>query len=177
MIQQEEWTHVNGFDGLYIISNLGSVKSFHKGYWKTLKSSKSKKGYLVVILCKNGKETSYQVHRLVALHFIPNPENKPQVNHIDEDKENNTVSNLEWMTNKENSNHGTRNKRLSKNVSCYDLESGDFIQEFDSIRQACYKIKKKPVMGANIIRCCKGKQKTAYGYYWSYEKKDNFFDE
>lgn len=176
MTQYEEWTHINGFDDLYIISNLGRVKSFHNGYWKSLKPGKTKKGYLNVILCKNGKETSYQVHRLVALHFITNPENKPEVNHIDENKQNNTVWNLEWMTSKENNNHGTRNERLSKKVSCYDIISGVFIQEFGSIRHACYELKKPTSHGSAIVRCCKGNQNTSCGYRWSYEKKDNYFD-
>ena len=193
MIQNEEWTHINGYDGLYIISNLGQVKRFIKGRWKILKPNKNKYGYLFVNLCKNGKSTSYRIHRLVALHFIPNPENKPQVNHIDENKENNVVSNLEWMTSKENNNHGTRNVRHSKTrkekfkngeyrkgykkVSCYDIETGNFIREFESLTQASNVVKNSPNHRGDIANCCRGKYKYAYGYYWSYEKKDNFFDE
>lgn len=204
MTQTEEWTPINGYDDLYIISNLGRVKSYQKGYWKTLKPFKNKKGYLSVQLSKNGKATNYRVHRLVALHFIPNLENKPEVNHIDENKENNAVSNLEWMTSKENNNHGTRNERMSKTlkekykngemrkttkkvscyeirkttkkVSCYEIETGDFIKGFENVIQACFYIK-KPRCYSGIVDCCRGRLKTAYGYYWSYEKKDNFFDE
>ena len=176
MFQNEEWTHINGYDNLYIISNMGRVKSFKRGDWKTLKPRKDTGGYLQVCLSKNGKLTTYRIHRLVALHFIPNPENKPEVNHIDENKENNAIWNLEWMTHKENINHGTRNARTSKKVSCYDIETGDFIKEFDSLTQACHEFKKPSNHGCNIISCCKGKQKTAYGYRWSYEKKDNFFN-
>lgn len=176
MFQYEEWAHINGYDGLYIISNLGRVKRYKKGYWKTLKPTKNNHGYLTVQLSKNGKVSKYKIHRLVALHFIPNLENKSEVNHIDENKENNAVSNLEWTTHKENLNHGTRNERASKTmkekfkngdyrrkrtkkVSCYDIVSGDFIQEFESMAQASYELKNP-----------------TYGYYWSYEKKDNFFD-
>ena len=195
MYQNEEWTHINGYDGLYVISNLGRVKRYKNGNWKVLKLCKMKNDYLYVKLCKNGKETTYYIHRLVALHFIPNIYNKPQVNHIDENKENNTVSNLEWTTAKENINHGTRNKRISKTkkekfkngeyrkrccvykkVSCYDIETGDFIQEFESISQASNEIKKSPKYCGDISNCCRGNQKSAYGYYWSYEKKNNFFD-
>ena len=176
MIQiDEEWTHINGYDDLYIISNLGRVKRYKNGYWKSLKPIKNNYGYLSVNLYKNGKAKKYDIHRLVALHFIPNLENKSEVNHIDENKENNTVWNLEWLTHKENVNHGTRNERISKKVSCYDIETGDFICEFESITQAYDELKKSSNQGF-ISKCCRGKNKTAYGYYWSYEKKDNFFD-
>lgn len=193
MYHHEEWTPINGYDGLYIISNLGQVKRYKKGDWKKLKPFKNRKGYLQVRLCKNNKTTSFYIHRLVALHFIPNLENKSEINHIDENKENNVVSNLEWTTHKDNINHGTRNERssktrkekfkngeyrkINKKVICYDIETGNFTREFESISQACYELKKPSRCVGNIVNCCKGKRKTVYGYYWSYEKKDNFFDE
>lgn len=125
----EVWKDIKGYEGLYQISNLGRVKSlkrFNTNNANTkdriLKPSLDRKGYLHVVLCKNNKRYNKTLHRLVAEAFIENPENKPQVNHIDEDKTNNRVSNLEWMTNKENRNHGTAIKRMcitnSKPIIC-----------------------------------------------------------
>ena len=98
-----------------------------------MKGYKTTYGYLVVKLCKNNIRSNKKIHRLVAQAFIPNPENKPQVNHIDEDKTNNMVSNLEWMTAKENTNHGTRNERSGKSQSipiiATNLTTGE-VEEF-----------------------------------------------
>ena len=114
---EEIWKEVKDFEGLYEVSNFGNVRSLDriskdgrhlKG--KTLKQHNNIDGYLVVNL-RNNDSHSYFVHRLVAIAFIPNPGNKPQVNHIDEDKENNKVENLNWMTSKENNDWGTRKER------------------------------------------------------------------
>ena len=103
----------------YLVTNNGRVLSLkdNKGKRRIKELKPSKKGYSNVNLYKNGKCYSKRVHRLVAQAFIPNPDNKPQVNHIDENKANNHVSNLEWCTCKENVNHGTHNERLSKTLS------------------------------------------------------------
>jgi len=110
---KEIWKLVTGYEGLYEVSNLGRVKSvkFKKHRLKTL--YKNKKGYLYTYLYKNGVREYWRVHRLVATVFIPNPENKPTVNHIDEDKLNNKVSNLEWATYSEQMQAGTVKKRIS----------------------------------------------------------------
>lgn len=101
----EEWKEIEGFED-YHISNLGRVKSFKMDIeGKILNLNMTKQGYYHVILYTNGVEKGMKVHRLVAKAFIPNPENKPQVNHIDGNKSNNLMSNLEWSTVSENQLH------------------------------------------------------------------------
>lgn len=103
-----EWKLIEGFDGIYSVSNYGEVRNNKTG--KLMKLRKNEKGYLRTSLTKNGNQKSVRVHRLVAQAFIPNPENKPQVNHIDFNKENNCVSNLEWVTNQENAQYSVCNR-------------------------------------------------------------------
>ena len=113
----EIWKPIVGYEGLYEVSNLGNVRSLNyngTGEIKIMKPGISKNGYLQVLLYINGKRKMYKVHRLVAQAFIPNPDNKPQINHKSEDKTLNTVDNLEWTTAKENTNWGTCIKRRSK---------------------------------------------------------------
>lgn len=100
---EEIWKDIKGYEGLYQVSNLGDVRN-HKG--KVLSKLKNNgNGYLISCLCKEGKQTNHYKHRLVAEAFIPNPENKPAVNHIDADRSNNKVDNLEWVSTKENIHH------------------------------------------------------------------------
>ena len=101
----EEWRDVVGYEGLYQVSNLGRVKSFHKNNAKIITPKPDNHGYLRVVLCKDFKKKNRMVHVLVAQAFIPNPESKRQVNHIDGNKTNNHVSNLEWVTPAENIHH------------------------------------------------------------------------
>ena len=101
----EEWRDIEGYEGLYQVSNLGKIKSFHYGTSRINKIQLTKKGYAYTHLYKNGKSKRYFVHVLVAKAFIPNPKNKPQVNHIDANKSNNRVENLEWVTPEENMQH------------------------------------------------------------------------
>lgn len=101
------WKDVKGFEGCYTVSNTGLIKSTYKSK-KILKPNKDKDGYLSVTLTKDGKPHYLRVHRVVALTFIPNPDNLPVVNHINKVVDDNRVCNLEWVTVYENSMHGLR---------------------------------------------------------------------
>lgn len=107
---EEVWKTINGFEK-YQISNFGRVKGV-KG--QIMKGRKSGAGYLVVALRATEGSKNRYIHRVVAEHFIPNPNNLTDVNHIDEDKENNHISNLEWLSHLDNCRHGTRQKRISE---------------------------------------------------------------
>lgn len=108
---------VKGYEGLYGVTKDGKVYSYISN--KFLKPGVERGGYLCVILCKNGKKKHYKVHRLVAMTYIENPNNYPHINHKDEDKTNNNVSNLEWCTAKYNNNYGTKLKRQAKSLTGY----------------------------------------------------------
>lgn len=98
-LAQEQWRDIDGYDGMYQVSDLGRVRSRYSGEWKVLRPAKINKGYLIVGLCKDGKRKGLTVHRLVANAFIHNNDNsKTQINHINEIKSDNRVSNLEWCT-------------------------------------------------------------------------------
>ena len=121
---KEIWRDIKDYEGLYQVSNLGHVRSLdrtdiigRKQVGSILKYFDNKDGYRKVFIRNNGKQKMVFIHRLVANTFIPNKDNKPQVNHKDEDKHNNYVDNLEWVTSKENNNYGTRNIRASKSNS------------------------------------------------------------
>ena len=116
---EEIWKDIEGYEGLYQVSNLGRVKSFPKKTYskeRILTNITNVDGYNVVDLCKNGTVKRWRVARLVAIAFVPNAEGKPQVGHKDDDrdKSNNSVDNLYWTTNYENSNTEGRKKRLSE---------------------------------------------------------------
>jgi hypothetical protein len=189
---KEVWKDIEGYEGLYQVSNLGRIKSLSRNvYWgktyasfrfeeeKILNYIYSKNGYLRCQLAKDGKKHNYLVHRLVAMAFISNPDNKPEVNHIDGNKRNNYVTNLEWVTPSENQKHafsvglqkskwGKANVR-AKSILQYDLE-GNLIKEHGCILDAVKFINKKPASRLYVTRCCQGKQKTAYGYVWKYKE-------
>lgn len=159
----EIWRDCKGYEGKYQVSNLGRVWSIETQ--KCLKGSHDKDGYLQVYLtAKNGKCKKELVHRLVALVFLANPDSLPQVNHKDENKENNCVDNLEWISAKDNANHGTRNKRISKAnslpVYCVELD-----KTFYGAREAAREL---GINHSGISRACSGVQQTAGGYHWRY---------
>ncbi len=120
----EEWKDIIGYEGLYQVSNLGRVKSLfrfskRKNYVitiqeKLLKILNGPKGYNLIRLSRNGILKTYRLHRLIAQAFIPNPENKPEVNHINGNKKDNCVNNLEWVTSAENMQHAHKNNLASK---------------------------------------------------------------
>lgn len=152
-------------NGKYQISNTGKVKSLNYNQTKTsriLRPITYNKHYLQVFLWKDGKYIHKFIHRLVAEAFIPNPENKPQVNHKDENKLNNNVDNLEWCDGKYNCNYGTRNKRISRPVQC--IETGII---YPSILDAGTQTGIDPAHLGDVAR---GKRKTAGGYHWRYIK-------
>ena len=168
----EEWRDIEGYEGLYQVSNLGRVKSLNYNRTKSEKILKTamRRGYLGVTLFKDGKPKTFMVHRLVAMMFINNPEKLPVVNHKDEDKLNNNADNLEWCTILYNNCYGTRLERVSdknrgknnpmygkpshnrKKVKC--ITTGEV---FDSIHEASQKYKCNP---SHIIENCKGKIKS-----------------
>jgi len=116
-LQNEEWRDIDGYEGMYMISNMGRIKSLaRKGvlFDRIIKSKPTRTGYHIIGLRKGESRTFYLVHRLVAQAFLPNPNNLPEVNHKDEDLNNNTLDNLEWVTPKQNCNYGTRNQRISE---------------------------------------------------------------
>ena len=107
----EIWKPIIGYEGLYEISNFGRVRNASQ---KIIKVQINNRGYYRIRLCKNGKYEQYFIHRLVAITFIPNKDISLEVNHKDENKLNNKVDNLEWVTRKENMNRGTVQDRIHK---------------------------------------------------------------
>ena len=169
----EEWRDVVGYEGLYMVSNIGNVKSLQRTAKskncsirtvseKLRKINKNKSGYLMVILNKEGKRKGMKIHRLVAEAFIPNPLNLPQVNHRNEIKSDNRVENLEWCTQDYNNKYGTRTERTSKKVKC--LETGVVYPSTIEIQRSL------GFSSANISRCCNKKHyyKTVGGFHWEW---------
>lgn len=180
-IKKEIWKDIKNYEGLYQVSNLGRVRSLnkcvkHSNHYMNLKGQILKPqidcqtSYKKIRLCKDGKYKHHSIHRLVAEAFIPNPNNYPVINHINENRIDNRIENLEWCTQKYNCNHGTKNKRtaikLSKPVIQYDLD-GNYIRKWQSAmeiqRQLGY-------ANTNINACCNNKIKRVYGYIWKYPR-------
>ena len=168
----EIWKPVPGFEDRYGVSNFGRVKSIkrvcktEKGVRivpeKILNGSLDTYGYLFVVLSKDGKHKNYLIHKLVMSAFTCNPENKPQINHLDGNKLNNNLTNLEWSTAKENINHKFKvlkyKQHNCKGVVC--VETGE---EYESIALA---EKTKGKLG--LRRHLKGFNKTYLGNHWKY---------
>jgi hypothetical protein len=173
MLENKEiWKDINGYSG-YQISNLGRVWSIKSQRY--LKGGINHGGYYSVqMTANNGKIKREYIHRLVALHFIPNPYNKPQVNHKDENKENNCADNLEWITHAENQNYGTKNKRVSENHADYKMGNHPQAKAVECIELqkifSCAKEASKElnIDNSDIGKACKGRLKTAGGYHWRY---------
>lgn len=156
----EEWRDIEGFEGLYQVSNLGQVKSLRTGI--LLRQAKNKFGYLLCVLCVKGDMNSKRVHRLVAQAFLENPSNLPQVNHKDGNKANNNVENLEWCTCSENTRHAVSNELFSTSKKIRVVETG---KVYTSIGSCARDISGS---GANISHCLYGKRKTHKGYHFEW---------
>lgn len=167
----EIWKDVKGYEGIYKISDYGSLKS-NKNYKK---ASVNKYGYYQTTLYKNGKKRNALVHRLVAEAFLPNPNNKPTINHKDGNKLNNRVDNLEWATNKEQTNHSINvlgnksvisDKCRKRQIELHQrkVKRSDGMV-FESIKIAS---DGNESLRKHINACCRGQRKTAGGYSWEY---------
>lgn len=149
--------------GEYLVHRDGTIykMNWHRtGQMRRVKQSHDSKGYLQFTY----KGRLVSSHRFIAELFIPNPDNLPQVNHINEKKDDNRVENIEWCDAAYNNSYGTRNERISNKVCQYTLD-GTFICEWPSTmeveRQLGYNHR-------NIGKCCLGKYRQAYGYVWRY---------
>lgn len=191
---EEIWKPISNFEGLYEVSNLGNVRSVDriKTQWNRYQNVKVKykgqllkkhklRGYYAVNMWKNGKMYNKQIHRLVAQAFIPNQDNFPIVNHIDGNKTNNRVENLEWCSYSHNTKeayriglktisdkHKQATRKLGlqsgKKIAQKDL-LGNVIKIFDSGRQASIELN---INQGCISMCCNGKRKSVGGYKWEY---------
>ena len=163
----EIWKDIPGYEGLYKVSSIGRVFGEKK---KGLLNPFNNRGYLRVTLFKNGVGKHYSIHRLVAVTFIPNPMQLPQINHINENKSDNRVENLEWCDIDYNVNYGTCRERAMKKhrkpVLQFTLD-GKFVKEWNAARTA---EKTFSNTFGRICAVCKGYKKSAYGYKWEYKK-------
>lgn len=167
---EEIWKPIKDYEGLYQVSNLGNVRSLNRKIKnrnlkeKIKKFDKTKFGYLRVELNNNGKKKKYLVHRLVAQTFLDNPNNYPCINHKDENKNNNIVSNLEWCDYLYNNLYNNKHKKSWVKVKQLD-KNNNIINIFVSITEAS---KKTNIIQCEISNCLHNRQKTAGGYYWQY---------
>lgn len=165
----EIWKDIAGYEKHYQVSNLGRVRNFNTGKVLTLK--KHNRGYYHVILVKQGKQKSFLVHRLVALAFIPTGDTTQTINHIDENKLNNRVDNLEWCSNEENihiyqRNHPEKVGRPENPTPVLQLtKQGMFLKLWESVAEVHRQLNYSTW---SISQCCNGKRKTAHGYVWQY---------
>jgi hypothetical protein len=174
---KEIWRDIQGYEGYYQVSNYGRVKSLERYVCAgsgnryrqemLLKVSPRGSGYVGTILHEHSIKTNFSVHRLVAQAFISNPKNKPCINHKDGNKLNNNVSNLEWVTYKENTAHAWKfglNKPVTKPVLMSNVNDEPLLV-FDSLVEAK---RQTGIDDSHISHCCNGKRKTTGGYKWSY---------
>ena len=184
----EIWKDIQGYEGMYQVSNLGRVRSLDREiviphprnpsytlrYMKMgdIKSQRcNNKGYYEVDLFKNNIQDTRTVHRLVATAFLPNPNNLPEVNHINENHQDNKLENLEWVTRLQNIRHGTGRKRMGRAhwtpVEQYTLD-GTFIKRWECMQQAADELH---LHMTHISAVCRGRARTHGGYLWKYPKE------
>ena len=187
----ECWRWYPGYEGIAQVSTRGQVKTVdrlvtrkdgRKCLWKgrILKPRRDKNGYLLITLSRNGKERTFKVHRMVAETWIDNPENKPEVNHRNEQKDMNFVENLSWASRKANVRWGTGIERsaasrlngsCSKPVEAIDPKTGEVVLEFPSTKEAG----RNGFDSSRISKCCRGKTLSHKGFVWRY--KDDYGQE
>lgn len=166
----EVWKDIEGYEGLYQVSNFGRIKSLnyrHTEKEKIVKQDNSS-GYKRVTLYKDGLRYRQLVHRLVAEAFIPNPNNLPEINHKDECTSNNVVTNIEWCMPKYNCNYGTRMERITKTKEKGVVQlttKGEFIERFKSIANAS---RETGIDRKTIRECCQGNRNNQRKYIWKY---------
>ena len=153
----EIWKDIEGFEGLYKISNYGKVKAIRSN--RICFGSYDKDGYRQLALSKNGVKKWFKVHRLVAGAFIANTDKFSDVNHKDEVKTNNHIENLEWCARAYNNQYGSRGKPVIQ------VKNDNIVEKYRSITKAA-KTTGNDI--SNIIACCQGRQKTCGGYVWRY---------
>ena len=165
------WKPIVGFEEHYLVSDDGQVWSLYRH--RPLTPSIDKYGYEKVALFDGCKSHHRPIHRLVAQAFIPNPNNLPTVNHINEVKTDNRVSNLEWASVADNDNHGTRNARMADAKCKSPIEqifSDGTTVQYKGVKDAS---RKTGVNRCCIALCCKNIRKTAGGYKWRYTNERN----
>ncbi len=177
----EEWRDVKGYEGLYQVSSLGRVRSCRRQIYSKrcvkfvdsiiLTPQVKNTGYIRVYLRKNGKQKYHSVHRLVADAFLTRSVGDTEVNHINEDKSDNRVGNLEWCSKSYNCKFGNRNKKIKANTSRainqYDMDGIKLLASYNSISDAALAI--GIVHSSHISECCNHKRKSAYGFKWVYK--------
>lgn len=155
---------IKNFEGLYAVTEQGQVWSYKRN--RFLKPYKTSSGYYQVKLQKDGQTKSLRVHRLVAEAFIENTENKPYVNHKDENPLNNNVDNLEWVTAKENNNYGNHNARVKATKQNMPQV---YCAETDTVyKTAATAAKALGLITYSVNAVCKGNQRTTGGYHFKY---------
>ena len=183
----EIWKDIKNLEGKYQVSNLGNIMSLNyrgTGKAKLMKPRDNGNGYLQVGFWQNRKKDNFYIHRLVAQAFLPNPENKPEVNHkidTEEGKKINIVylnedgsvdeekSTIEWCTHEYNNNYGTRTLRVAKAKSKPVLQftlDGKFVKEWESVRECG----RNGFTASSVAACCNGKLKSHKGYIWRYKE-------
>ena len=164
-MEEEIWKKIDLCDGLYYVSSLGRIKNSKN---IILKQQPKDDGYLYIKLPINSKRKKISMHRIVAITFLENKNNYPQVNHMDEVKTNNNVNNLEWCTGKYNSNYGTAQKRraIKRSVAIIQMDINyNFIKEWQCVSDA----ERAGYRTGCISNCCVGRTFTHAGYRWKYK--------
>lgn len=182
-MKEEVWKDIKGYEGLYQVSNRGRIKSLAMeksvGSGNCARSERIlspylNNGYICIKFGKDRLTKHFRVHRLVAIAFIPNPENLPCINHKDEDKTNNNADNLEFCTVKYNNSYGTRLQRKSETQSTpvvQKTKDGEIIKTYKSQKEAGIET---GIWQSNISYCCLGRAKSAGGFIWERgEKNEN----